>query len=269
MSELIEQYESIIRLSAFFGIFVVLAVCEFFRPRRTTTVSKGKRWPSNIAIIFLNTFLVRIIGFVITPVGVAFLVEENSWGLLQLLPLPSWVQVGVAVILLDMAIYFQHVVFHQVPIFWRLHMVHHTDMDLDVTSALRFHPIEILLSIGIKLVIIALLGAPAIAVLMFEVLLNGTAMFNHSNLKIPPALDRFLRLFVVTPDMHRVHHSVVIQETNSNYGFNLPWWDYIFGTYRDQPMAAHESMTIGLNEYREASHLTLRYLLTLPFQSKA
>ena len=185
---------------------------------------------------------------------------------LHAVSVPGWLAVLASVVLLDLAIYFQHVMFHAVPAFWRLHMVHHADLDFDVTTGLRFHTIEILLSFGIKAAVILLLGAPAVAVLVFEVLLNATSIFNHSNARLPLALDRLLRLFIVTPDMHRVHHSVIVRETNSNFGFNLPWWDWLFGTYRDQPAEGHDGMTIGLQQFRDQSRVErLHWMLLLPF----
>jgi sterol desaturase/sphingolipid hydroxylase (fatty acid hydroxylase superfamily) len=198
----------------------------------------------------------------------ALLAEERSWGLLNNLTLPYWIKVIVAVILFDLGIYFQHVLFHAVPLLWRLHLVHHADLDFDVTTGLRFHPIEMIVSLGIKLSIVAVLGPPALAVLIFEILLNGTAMFNHANIRVPLVVDRYLRLFVVTPDMHRVHHSTIPSETNSNFGFNLPWWDRLFGTYRSQPSEGHEAMTIGLSQFRDPGRLTLPWVLALPFLTK-
>jgi sterol desaturase/sphingolipid hydroxylase (fatty acid hydroxylase superfamily) len=201
-------------------------------------------------------------------VGLALLGEARGWGLLNTLALPDWLSLALAVLLLDLVIYLQHVMFHAVPALWRLHRMHHADLDLDVTTGARFHPIEILLSMGLKLAAVAALGAPALAVLVFEVLLNATAMFNHANLKIPVALDRVLRWVIVTPDMHRVHHSVVPRETNSNFGFNLPWWDRLLGTYRAQPAAGHEAMTIGLEAFRAPRDLRLDRMLVQPFRGE-
>jgi sterol desaturase/sphingolipid hydroxylase (fatty acid hydroxylase superfamily) len=195
----------------------------------------------------------------------ALLAQERHWGLLNNVPLPPWLGVVFGVMALDLAIYLQHVLFHAIPTLWRLHMVHHADLDIDVTTGLRFHPIEIVLSMGLKLMAVTLLGASPSAVLVFEVALNATAMFSHSNMRLPVWFDRWLRLFVVTPDMHRVHHSVIIRETNSNYGFNLPWWDRLFGTYKAQPDRSHDGMTIGLAQFRDPARLTLHRLLALPF----
>jgi len=199
------------------------------------------------------------------PVAFAFLTRERGWGLLNLLDLPSWLEFGVALVLMDLAIYLQHVLFHAFRVFWRIHRMHHTDLDYDVTTGLRFHPIEIFLSLLIKLAVVALVGPAPAAVVVFEVLLNATSMFNHGNVRIGVPVDRVLRLFVVTPDMHRVHHSVIEQETNSNYGFNLPWWDRLFGTYRKQPAMGHKEMIVGLDAFRDPKMLRLHWLLAIPF----
>jgi sterol desaturase/sphingolipid hydroxylase (fatty acid hydroxylase superfamily) len=197
--------------------------------------------------------------------GAAWMADQNQWGILHVLDIPQGLAILLAVIALDFIIYLQHILFHAVPVLWRLHMMHHADLDFDVTTGARFHPIEILLSMCIKISVVVLLGVPPMAVLIFEVLLNGTAMFNHSNVRIPERIDRLLRYLVVTPDMHRVHHSWTRHETNSNFGFNLPVWDRLMGTYRDAPEAGHTEMTIGLVQFREPARLTLPYLLVLPF----
>lgn len=256
-----------IRLGFFFGIFALVAAWELLASRRSLTTSKTVRWFSNLGITFLNPVVVRL-AFPVMPVGMAMLVQKSGWGLLNNFNLPYWLEVVVGVIVLDLVIYLQHVMFHAVPVLWRLHMMHHADMDFDVTTGLRFHPIEIILSMVIKLSIVVLIGPPTLAVLIFEILLNATSMFNHGNIRLPLSIDRKLRLLVVTPDMHRVHHSVTIRETNSNFGFNLPWWDRLLGTYRDQPAAGHEGMTIGLAQFRDAKRLTLPWLLALPFIGK-
>lgn len=261
---MIIQNENIVRLVFFFGILLVVGCWELIAVRRPLTVSKVGRWINNIGIIFFYTLLVKLL-FSVTAIGMAISAEKSGWGLLNYFQIHVIPATVIGVLVLDLAIYFQHLMFHAVPLLWRLHMVHHADLDFDVTTGLRFHPIEIILSTCIKIGIIAVLGPPVFAVLIFEIALNGTAMFNHGNIKMPYALDRFLRLIVVTPDMHRVHHSVVIRETNSNFGFNLPWWDRLFGTYRAQPVAGHEDMTIGLSHYRKAEELTLPKLLMLPF----
>ena len=256
--------ETAIRLGSFFGIFVLVAFCEILAPRRALTTSKASRWFANLAILGLNPLSVRLV-FPVLPFAMALLATERQWGLLNNLDLPHWLEVVIGVIALDFAVYLQHVLHHAVPALWRLHMVHHVDLDYDLTTGLRFHPIEIVISMGIKLMTVAVLGPPALAVLIFEVALNATSMFNHSNIHIPVAVDRVLRLCMVTPDMHRVHHSVIIRETNSNYGFNLPWWDRLLGTYKDQPDRGHDGMTIGLSQFRDPKRLSLPWLLVLPF----
>jgi sterol desaturase/sphingolipid hydroxylase (fatty acid hydroxylase superfamily) len=259
------EYQSAIRLACFAGVLVAMSVWEILAPRRVLSTGRPIRWSSNLGLAVLNAALVRFIS-PLGAVGIAILAESLEWGLFNVITLPSWIAVLSSVVLLDLAIYLQHVMFHAVPLFWRLHMVHHADLDFDVTTGLRFHTIEILLSLGIKALVILLLGAPAIAVLIFEVLLNATSMFNHSNVRMPLALDRLLRWFVVTPDMHRVHHSWYRRETNSNFGFNLPWWDRLLGTYRDQPADGHVGMTIGLAQFRNEKHAErLHWMLWMPF----
>lgn len=233
-------------------------------PRRALVTSKKLRWINNLTIIIINPLVVRVI-FPVLVLEMAAKGQEYRWGLLNNVDLPNGLELVVGIVVLDLIIYLQHVMFHAIPIFWRLHMMHHADLDYDLTTGLRFHPLEIILSTAIKLSVVAALGPPAAAVLIFEVLLNGVAMFNHGNVYIPLKIDRVLRYFVVTPDMHRVHHSVIIRETNSNFGFNLPWWDRIFGTYRDQPAKGHTDMVIGLSNYRNAARQTLRWMLALPF----
>jgi sterol desaturase/sphingolipid hydroxylase (fatty acid hydroxylase superfamily) len=261
------QYEPFIRLVFFFGVLVAMAIWEAVAPRRTLSVGKRWRWASNLGLVVVNTIAVRLV-FALGAVGVALVAEERGWGIFNNLDAPRWLAIAVSVLALDFFIYLQHVMFHAVPLFWRLHMVHHADLDIDVTTGLRFHTIEILLSMGIKVAAIVLLGAPAVAVLIFEVLLNATSMFNHSNVGMPLWLDRILRLFVVTPDMHRVHHSVIPNETNSNFGFNMPWWDFLFGTYRSQPAAGHRVMTIGLSQFRSQWVDRLHWMLAMPFIGK-
>jgi len=256
--------EPIIRLAIFAAVLISLALWELLAPRRQLSVGKGLRWFSNLGLMVVNTLAVRL-AFALGAVGIALFAEERGWGLFNNVSLPAWLAIVLSVLALDLAIYLQHVMFHAVPLFWRLHMVHHADLDFDVTTGLRFHTLEILLSMGIKGAAIILLGAPPVAVLVFEVLLNATTMFNHSNIWMPAGLDRALRLFVVTPDMHRVHHSVMARETNSNFGFNLPWWDYLLGTYRSQPAQGHERMEIGLSQFRERYVEWLHWMLLLPF----
>ncbi len=268
MAESILEIEPAIRLGAFLGIFAIMACWEALAPRRARSFPRWVRWPSNLGIVAVNTLLLRIL-IPTAAVGLALTGEARGWGLLNALALPTWLSVLLAVVLLDLAIYLQHVMFHAVPALWRLHRMHHADLDFDVTTGARFHPVEILLSMALKLGVVAALGAPALAVLVFEVLLNATSMFNHANARLPEGLDRVLRWFVVTPDMHRVHHSAVPQETNSNFGFNLPWWDRLLGTYRAQPAAGHTAMTIGLEQFREPRDLRLDRLLMQPFRGEA
>ena len=263
MYDLVE-HESALRLGFFAGFLAIITIAELLLPRRKLTVRKPIRWASNLAFVAINTVVARLI-FPLGAVGMSLVCQEMGWGLLYVIALPEWFRVIIAVIALDLAIYLQHVMFHAVPILWRLHMVHHADLDLDVTTGLRFHTIEIQLSMAVKFAAVMLLGAPAFAVLLFEIALNATSMFNHGNLKLPDWLDRILRIFVVTPDMHRVHHSVVSNETNSNFGFNLPWWDFLFGTYRRQPAAGHEGMTVGLAQFRDEFVVRLHWMLALPF----
>jgi sterol desaturase/sphingolipid hydroxylase (fatty acid hydroxylase superfamily) len=258
-------YEPYLRMAAFGGIFAVMAIWEVFGPRRKQPIGRGWRWPNNLGVVLVDVLLVRIL-FPSTAVGLALVAETRGFGLFNAILLPAWFAVTASVILLDFAIYLQHVLFHAVPALWRMHRMHHADLELDVTTGLRFHPIEILLSMVIKLAVVAALGTPAIAVLIFEVLLNATSMFNHSNVRIRFGLDRVLRWLIVTPDMHRVHHSILSQETNSNFGFNLPWWDRIFGTYRAQPEAGHEAMTIGIEQFRDRRELGLDRMLLQPFR---
>src|ERR1051326_2220532 len=258
-------YEIPVRLAAFAGVLTMMAVWELIAPRRHQAAERPLRWSSNLGIVVLDTVLVRIL-VPTTAVGVALLAEARGWGLFHALAAPGWLAVLLCVIALDLAIYLQHVLFHAVPALWRLHRMHHADLAFDVTTGVRFHPLEILLSMLIKLAVVAALGAPALAVLLFEVLLHATSMFSHGNVRVPERLDRLLRFIVVTPDMHRVHHSVDAPETNSNFGFNLPWWDRMFGTYRAQPAAGHDAMTIGIEQFRERPELRLDRMLLQPFR---
>ena len=258
------EIETIIRFGAFLGVFAILAVAEIYVPRRRLTTSKRRRWFANLAIVALNPLSVALV-FPILPVGLALFAAERNWGLLNQVTLPYWLEVVVAVAVLDLVVYAQHVLHHAIPLLWRLHMMHHADLDLDMTTGLRFHPIEILVSMIFKLSAVAALGAPALAVVIFEVVLNTLAMFNHSNIHLPERVDRLLRRIMVTPDMHRVHHSVIIRETNSNYGFSVSWWDRLFGTYKAQPAKGHTDMVIGLAQFRDPQKLSLSRLLLLPF----
>ncbi|GAB1256902.1 sterol desaturase family protein [Aurantivibrio plasticivorans] len=264
--EFITQHETVIRLSAFISIFAIMASLELIKPCRQLSVSKSQRWIANLGITVLNTLVLRLV-FPIAATSMALWSANKGWGLFNILELPTLVEVALAIIVLDCVIYWQHVIFHYVPFFWAFHRMHHADLDYDVTTGARFHPIEIVLSMSIKLVTILLLGPSVAAVVLFEVILNGCAMFNHSNISLPAKLDRVLRLFLVTPDMHRVHHSVIEKETNSNFGFSLPWWDRLFGTYTPYPQHGNLGMTIGLNEYRDHQEADkLRGMLLIPFK---
>ncbi|AOY57773.1 sterol desaturase family protein [Desulfococcus multivorans] len=256
--------DTIIRLSAFLCVFAILSTAEFFTPRRRLTTSRSRRWFANLTIVALNPLSVALV-YPVLPIEVALLASEQGWGLLNQWALPYGLEVLMGVAALDFAVYAQHVLHHAIPMLWRLHLIHHADLDFDLTTGLRFHPIEIIVSMAVKLSIVVALGAPPLAVLIFEVALNATSMFNHSNIRIPGKVDWVLRLIVVTPDMHRVHHSVIIRETNSNYGFNLPWWDRLLGTYKAQPAKGHTDMVIGLSQFRDPKRLTLPRLLILPF----
>jgi sterol desaturase/sphingolipid hydroxylase (fatty acid hydroxylase superfamily) len=265
MLQTLLQHETAIRLTAFLGVLALVAAAEWLFPRRRLTVSKLRRWASNLGIVFLNTLLVRLL-LPVTAAAFAVFAADRGWGLFNYFDAPGWFAIIASVVILDFAIYLQHVMFHAVPALWRLHRMHHADLDFDVTTGARFHPIEIILSMLIKFAVIAVIGAPAAAVIVFEVLLNATSMFNHGNLRLPLAFDRVLRLFVVTPDMHRVHHSIEDYETNSNFGFNLSLWDRLFGTYKAQPDAGHEGMTIGIRDFREPKLASdLPGMLVLPF----
>lgn len=259
--------EIYVRFGFFFGIFTLMALWEVAAPRRELSTSKINRWFTNIAVTFLNPVALRLV-FPLPATGIALIAREKNWGLFNILSFDGWTAGLIAIILLDLTIYLQHILSHHVRIFWRLHMVHHTDLDIDVTTGARFHPIEIILSMAIKMTVVVLIGAPAWSVIAFEVILNGASMFNHSNVFIPLHVDGVLRKLIVTPDFHRVHHSVLVHEHNSNFGFNLSVWDRIFGTYLDKPETGHQDMTIGLSNFREASRLTLPYILAIPLSRK-
>lgn len=268
MPELLLVNEPIIRISFFLGILLAMAASEVAAPRRRREIPRLLRWTNNLGVVVVDTILVRLI-FPIVAVGLALMAEERGWGLLNVFETPAWIAFVVSLLALDLAIYLQHVMFHAVPALWRLHRMHHADLEFDVTTGLRFHPLEILLSMGIKLAVVAVLGPPAVAVLVFEILLNATSMFNHGNVRIPLGLDRVLRWVVVTPDMHRVHHSIHPTETNSNFGFNLPWWDRLLGTYRAQPREGHDGMTIGIEQFRTSRDLWLDRMLIQPVRGPA
>lgn len=262
------QPEAVIRLASFVGVLGALMLAELLWPKRARPVRRHLRWPGNLAVVFIDTFLARLV-LPAGATGVALLAEERGWGLFNRINALPWVAIPTTVLLLDLLIYFQHWAFHRVPLLWRLHRMHHADLDVDATTGARFHPVEILLSLGLKSALIIPLGAPAMGVLAFEVLLNATSMFNHGNLRIPVNIDRWLRLWLVTPDMHRVHHSIVTRETNSNYGFNLPWWDRLFCTYRAQPEAGHDGITLGLEQFRDPKELRIDRMLLQPWRNPA
>ncbi|MEJ2180929.1 MAG: sterol desaturase family protein [Gammaproteobacteria bacterium] len=268
IDEFITSNEAPIRLAFFFGVFVTIALWELLSPKRALTVSKAVRWANNLGIVVINTVILRLI-FPAAAVGVAAFTSSQGWGLLNHFHVPYVVAIILSVIAMDFIIYLQHVLGHALPALWRLHRVHHADLDYDVTTGARFHPIEIILSMLIKFATIVVLGPPIIAVIIFEILLNATAMFNHGNIHIPKGIDRVVRWFIVTPDMHRVHHSVEDDEANSNFGFSLPWWDRLFGTYRDQPRGGHIDMTIGIHKFRDPKQVDqLPGMLALPFVGK-
>ena len=267
MDLLTSKSEPVIRFGFFFGILVIMFIWELIAPRRPLTASKIGRWSSNLGLVLIDSIVVRLVSPAALA-GVALLAQQRGWGLFNSFELSTLLKIIFSVLILDLAIYLQHAMFHSIPLFWRLHMVHHSDMDIDVTTGVRFHPIEILLSMGIKMVVVVLIGAPPASVLIFEIILNGTSMFNHGNVRYSLQIDSLLRLIVVTPEMHRVHHSTIRWETNSNLGFSFPWWDRLFGTYRNQPAKGHLEMTIGLDQYKEPQKLTFLRLIALPFIGK-
>jgi len=258
------HHETAIRLGCFLAVLLLMALWEWRRPRRSLNLPRLRRWPANLGIVLVDSLVLRAL-MPILAVGAALEAQNHGWGLFNWLETSLWFAGIASLLLLDLVIYAQHVVFHKAPLLWRLHRVHHSDTNIDVTTALRFHPFEIVLSMLLKIAVVILLGAPAVAVLLFEVILNATAMFNHSNVQLPAWLESWLRLIIVTPDMHRVHHSIHRDETDSNFGFNLPWWDRLFGTYRAQPRDGHTGMTIGLNIFRDRRSVGLHWLLWQPF----
>ncbi len=257
------EHEAEVRLGLFFGLLLAMMLWELAAPRRQVPARRGQRWVSHLGIQLVNGAVLRLL-FPGAAVGVALWLEQRGIGLLQQWDWHWGLELLIGLLLLDLAIYAQHVAVHHVPWLWRLHRMHHSDTVFDTTTALRFHPLEILLSMGWKCAVLALLGPPVLAVLLFELILNGTALFNHANIRLPG--DRYLRWLVVTPDMHRVHHSTVPRETNSTFGFNLPWWDHLFGTYRAQPAAGHVCVQIGLSQFRDAAEGRLDRLLLQPFR---
>lgn len=268
MSDFILANEPAIRILSFASVLSLMAIWEIVASRRPQVIKRLVRWPGNLAIVILDTLAVRLL-FPLAAVGAAIYASDHGWGLLNLVSMPVWVAVVLAILALDLAIYCQHRIFHAVPWLWRLHRMHHADLEFDVTTGLRFHPLEIVLSMAIKMVVIVLIGAPALAVVLFEVLLNATSLFNHGNVRLPQRVDRWLRLLLVTPDMHRVHHSAIQRETDSNFGFSLPWWDRLFGTYCAQPEKGHQGMTIGIEDFRTEHDLRLDQMLVQPFRHTA
>ena len=266
MSPWLAEHEPGLRAAAFITVLLVVAGWEVLAPRRQLTASKPVRWVNNLALVALDTAIVRLL-FPTGAIGVAAFADARGWGVLSLVALPTWVEGLLAIVALDFVIWLQHVMVHAVPAPWRLHRVHHADLDYDLTTGARFHPLEIVLSMLIKFTAIIVIGPSMLAVMVFEGVLNCMSTFNHGNVRLPLALDRVLRCFVVTPDMHRVHHSVEDDETNSNFGFNLTWWDFLFGTYRAQPRGGHTGMTIGIRDYTQAREVTwLPGMLLLPFR---
>ena len=261
------QHEPALRLGTFLGILAIMAVWEIVAARRDLSQPRRIRWWANLGLAVVDSFVVRLL-FPAAAVGIALVAEQKGWGVLHQIEIPYWLALVGSFFLLDLAIYLQHVMFHAVPLLWRFHMVHHADQDFDFTTGIRFHPIEILLSVVIKFTVIVALGPPPEAVFLFAVVLNATAMFNHGNVRMPAQLDQVLRWLVVTPDMHRVHHSVVVRESNSNFGFNLPWWDRLFGTYRDQPAAGHTEMVLGVDHLFTDRPRGLGRVLVLPFTGR-
>jgi sterol desaturase/sphingolipid hydroxylase (fatty acid hydroxylase superfamily) len=263
------ENEALIRLTVFLGLFSILAIAETLMPRRARAQKRSQRWVTNWGITVTNTMMLRLMAFAIPllAVGAALDAKAQGWGLFNLIALPAWIEVIAAILILDLAIWAQHLITHKVPLLWRLHRVHHADVDMDVTTAIRFHPVEIGLSMLLKICLAYVLGPAAIAVILFEVILNGTAMFNHANIRLPLAVDAVLRRVLVTPDMHRVHHSVHRHEHDSNYGFSLSIWDRLFGTYIAQPAEGHDKMDVGL-EWRDDRPARFGWTLSLPFVRK-
>jgi sterol desaturase/sphingolipid hydroxylase (fatty acid hydroxylase superfamily) len=259
------EFEGAIRFAAFVAVFAAVALWEALAPCRRRSFERLARWPHNLGLLLVDVAFVRVLAPG-AAIAVAMTAAGSGWGLLNALALPGWAAIPAGIALLDLAIYFQHVMFHAVPTLWRLHRVHHADLDFDVTTGARFHPVEIMISTAIKCAAIAALGAPVISVFVFEMLLNATAMFNHANASLPQRMEQWLRWLVVTPDMHRVHHSVRYEESSSNFGFNLPWWDRLFGTYRAQPRLGHAVMTIGVDAFRSSQDLRLDRLLVQPLR---
>jgi len=262
------EHEAQVRMSFFLGLLAIMGVWELKKPRRVAKISKAKRWLNNLGLVFFNSFISRLV-LPIASTGMAILAAEQNWGVFNYFNISPFISVIVFIVVMDLIIYIQHVMVHAIPLFWRFHRVHHADLDYDVTTGARFHTVEIIFSMFIKLIAITLLGPSVFAVILFEVILNGMAMFNHGNVGLPKPLDKFLRFFVVTPDMHRVHHSIEEDETNSNFGFNLTWWDRIFGTYRSQVRKGQIDMTIGLKNMRNPKQTNfILGMLSIPFRGR-
>ncbi len=258
--------ESRWRLTCFAGTLLVMGLLEWLAPRKQRVAPRSARWFSHLGLVAINTLAARLL-IPLSAVAAASWAQTSRWGLLNHVQWPVWAEFTLALVVLDLAIYGQHVLSHHVPLLWQLHKVHHADLDLDVTSGVRFHTLEILLSAVFKLGLVVALGPSGVAVMVFEIILNAASLWSHSNVRLPLWLDRWLRLVLVTPDMHRVHHSVLVHETNSNYGFQLPWWDFLFRTYTAQPEAGHEGMVIGLATPREETEVVrLTGLLAMPFR---
>jgi sterol desaturase/sphingolipid hydroxylase (fatty acid hydroxylase superfamily) len=263
------QHEAIIRLSVFLGLFVLFAIIEALAPRRARAQSRQRRWLTNWAIVILDTLTLRVLAFALPllAVGAAIDAQTQGWGLMNKMGVTPWLAIPLTILVFDFAIWAQHLITHKVPLLWRFHRVHHADRDIDVTTAIRFHPVEIAFSMLLKIGLVYLLGPPALGIILFEIILNGTAMFNHANIRLPLRIDAALRRVLVTPDMHRVHHSVDRAEHDSNYGFALSVWDRIFGTYIAQPRDGHDDMTIGL-QWQDERPAQLGWVLKLPFMRK-
>lgn len=264
MMNFLIQYEHIIRPSVFIGLFVILAMAESRRPLANRKNTRKTQWATNLSLAVINTLCLKLL-IPVLAVGAALFAKEHHLGLFNLWQLPSLITIIASLLLLDFIIYWQHLIFHKVPLLWKLHRVHHTEIGLDVSSAVRFHPLEMLLSMFIKMLFIILLGVPIEAVILFEVLLNALALFNHSNLKLPRSLDNMLRVLIVTPEVHWIHHSPIAKETNSNYGFNLIIWDKLFSTYCQQPTHQYSKMQQGLNQFGLQKSMPLMTLLMSPF----
>jgi sterol desaturase/sphingolipid hydroxylase (fatty acid hydroxylase superfamily) len=268
LDDLVQTHEVAIRIGFFFGVFLAVATWEGLAPRRPLAVGKLSRWAANLGLVALNTLLLRLL-FPAAAIGMSLLAQNRGWGVFNYLDVPYWLAFAASMVALDLTLYLQHVMFHAVPLLWRLHRVHHADLDFDVTTGARFHPVEMVLSMCIKLGAVALLGAPPAATVLFEVVLNALAMFNHGNVRLGARFDHLLRLVVVTPDMHRVHHSTDAEEANSNFGFNLPWWDRFFQTYRPEPKQGHEGMEIGVRTFRDPTLCDgLLGMIQMPFLGK-